>query len=75
MIAENDNELRLKMSEGLFNDAYTRLLDLYALSTAERYRKLIAKWPALLQHVSLKQLASYLRITPTHLSRIRKAIK
>ncbi|MEL6659606.1 MAG: cyclic nucleotide-binding domain-containing protein [Bacteroidota bacterium] len=40
----------------------------------DRYRQLLAERPHLLQQVPLKQLASYLGITDTSLSRIRKEI-
>ena len=40
----------------------------------QRYNDLIKKQPQLLQEVSLQHLASYLNITPRHLSRIRKEI-
>ena len=40
----------------------------------ERYQKLLAEKPSLLHNVPLKQLASYLGITDTSLSRIRKEI-
>ncbi|WP_395066130.1 Crp/Fnr family transcriptional regulator [Flavobacterium sp.] len=40
----------------------------------EKYVNLIASQPQLLQRVPLKIIASYLNITPEHLSRIRKKI-
>lgn len=40
----------------------------------QRYADLIKKQPKLLQEVSLQHLASFLNITPRHLSRIRKDI-
>ncbi len=40
----------------------------------ERYKKLLAQKPELLQAVPLKQIATYLGITDTSLSRIRKEI-
>lgn len=43
-------------------------------SAKQRYLKLLEEKPDLLQHVSLKHLASYLGITDTSLSRIRKEI-
>ena len=38
----------------------------------QRYNDLVAQQPELLQEVSLQHLASFLNITPRHLSRIRK---
>jgi CRP-like cAMP-binding protein len=40
----------------------------------QRYRDLVKKQPQLLQEVSLQHLATYLNITPRHLSRIRKEV-
>lgn len=74
LLKRDGNALRITLSENLFEEAYTRLIDLYALTPKERYQKLLSKCPDLLQYISLKQLASYLKITPTHLSRIRKEI-
>lgn len=41
---------------------------------AERYKKLLQEKPELFQHVPLKQIATFLGITDTSLSRIRKEI-
>ncbi|MCA0445446.1 MAG: Crp/Fnr family transcriptional regulator [Bacteroidetes bacterium] len=49
--------------------------DLITLSPAERYEKLLATEPNLLQVIPVQQLASMLGITPRHLSRIRKPAK
>jgi len=43
-------------------------------SAKDRYLKLLSEKPDLLQHVSLKHIASYLGITDTSLSRIRKEV-
>lgn len=40
----------------------------------DRYKRLMAEKPAVLQNVPLKQIATYLGITDTSLSRIRKEI-
>lgn len=44
------------------------------LSVEERYLEFLQK-PGFMQHVSVKQLASYLGITPNALSRIRKNLR
>ncbi len=49
-----------------------RTLALINKTAEERYRELITTKPALFQHAPLKHIASYLGITDTSLSRIRK---
>lgn len=44
------------------------------LSPEEKYERLLAVKPALLQHFPLKHIASYLGMTPETLSRVRKKI-
>lgn len=67
-------DIRLSMAESLFRMAHERYVDLYRHSPKQRYLELIHRCPALLQHITLKEFASYLNITPTHLSRIRREI-
>lgn len=50
-------------------------IDLLTLSPEERYHKLLANEPELLQHIPLHYLASFLGISSRHMSRIRKNIK
>lgn len=40
----------------------------------DRYKRLMREKPLIIQHVSLKQIATYLGVTDTSLSRIRKEI-
>jgi CRP-like cAMP-binding protein len=61
-------------AEDLFRMAHERYVNLYRKSPKERYLELLKCSPDILQQVTLKELASYLQITPTHLSRIRKEI-
>ncbi len=51
-----------------------RVHALQNLSASERYLKLIETQPDIVQHISVKDLASYLGIKPQSLSRIRKEI-
>ena len=71
---ENNPLQRLKISDALFYQTYTQFLDLHRLSPKERYLSIITKCPDILQTITLKEMASFLNITPTHLSRIRKEI-
>ncbi len=51
-----------------------RSLDMITVSATQRYLKLLKEKPQILQHVPLKYIASFLGITDTSLSRIRKEI-
>lgn len=57
----------------IFYTAYERLIDLYTKTPKERYEQLLLKCPKIFEIFDLKDIASYLNITPTHLSRLRKA--
>ena len=73
-----DKEFQLivaKSSEQLFHQAYGRLIELYTVPPIQRYKQLISKYPRLFELFQLKDIASFLRITPGHLSRLKKAIK
>lgn len=73
-ILKENIELRCVMAEELFRQTHDRYLNLYRQSPKERYWELIRRCPNILQDITLKELASYLQITPTYLSRIRKEI-
>lgn len=51
-----------------------RTLDMVRETATNRYTKLLKESPQIIQYVPLKQIASYLGITDTSLSRIRKEI-
>lgn len=63
-----------KTSEQLMEQVYSRLIESYTVSPRQRYQQLVARYPYLFEMFQLQDIASYLRITPTHLSRIRKEI-
>lgn len=56
----------------LFSEIYSRYLELYRKTPTERYIDLITLYPQILDIVSLRDIASYLLVTPVYLSRIRK---
>lgn len=56
----------------LFDTTYNRYINLHTKSAQERYDELIAKYNNIFSLFSLKDIASFLNITPTHLSRLRK---
>ncbi len=51
-----------------------RLIGLLALTAKERYLLFIETYPTLAQRVPLKQIASYIGVTPQYLSEIRREI-
>ncbi|MDE6716638.1 MAG: Crp/Fnr family transcriptional regulator [Muribaculaceae bacterium] len=67
MVKLHDN-----ISDALFIDLYQRHLALYRKSPTERYIDLITKYPEILNIVTMREIASYLLVTPVYLSRIRK---
>lgn len=56
----------------LFSKIYFRYLELYRKTPTERYLDLTTSYPHILDTVSLRDIASYFRVTPVYLSRIRK---
>ena len=58
--------------EALFRMIYNRIYLLYRYSPEERYKMLIENYCDAIEQVALKDIASHLMISPTHLSRIRK---
>lgn len=64
-----------RLAEHLLAEVYERLLQCYTTSPQERYEALLRRCPDLLNLVSLKELASYLRVRPETLSRIRNRIR
>ncbi len=60
----------------LFQNAYVReqlrVLETISLTTEERYRNFVIKYPQIVEKVTQKQIASYLGVTPEFLSTIKK---
>jgi len=60
----------------LFQNAYireqSRALQNISFSTKERYWEFVKKYPAIVEKVTQKQIASYLGVTPEFLSTIKK---
>ena len=67
---ENQRIARIA-AEQLFFQSYSRYLDLFRFTSEECYLQLLKKCPEIIQMVPLKEIASYLKITPIHMSRIR----
>lgn len=65
-------DLISKISAVVLEEAYSRYLNLHKKTPTERYLELVAKYPDFLERIPLQDIASFLLITPTYLSRIRK---
>lgn len=61
-------------TEAVFSTVYDRFKDLHVKSAQQRYNDLISKHPDIFSLFPLKDIASFLNITQTHLSRLRKNI-
>ena len=53
--------------KSLFNMVFMRLLNLYRKSPRQRYVELCEQYPQIAETVTLKDLSSFLMITPNHL--------
>jgi CRP/FNR family transcriptional regulator, anaerobic regulatory protein len=63
-----------KIAELLFNMISMQTVRLLTLSPEERYQSLMETQPFVLQRVPQYMIASFIGITPEHLSRLRKKI-
>lgn len=70
----NMRDLKQAISDHLFAQVYTQYLDFYRMTTRERYKRLLSRCPEIIQCISLKDIASYLKVTPTTISNIRREI-
>ena len=72
--ANNDNlKQYLALMEILVTQQIDREIDLLITSPAERLKRVLARSPDLFQEIPLKYIASYLRMKPETLSRIRNS--
>ena len=61
-------------TEEVYTTVYDRYVALYTQTPQQRYHELISRYPDIFTQFSLRDIASFLNITPTHLSRLRKNI-
>ena len=66
--------IKQAISDHLFSQVYTQYLDTYRMTSRERYKDLLLRCPEIVQSISLKDIASYLKVTPTTISNIRREI-
>jgi len=62
------------VAESMFKMAYKRMLQAYCDSPEQRYITLMQRCPNLKEEVSLKEIASFIGVTPETVSHIRKKI-
>jgi CRP-like cAMP-binding protein len=67
-------EIGRKLTEMEYVTLQKRMISFQKLSGSQRYKELYQNHQKYLQLIPLQYLASYLGVTPRHLSRIRKAI-
>ena len=72
--SDSMGSLKQDISDHLFSQVYTQYLDTYRMTTRERYKRLLLRCPEIVQSINLKDIASYLKVTPTTISNIRRKI-
>lgn len=72
--AQNGLHFGFRVANGLFEMCYKRLLTFYCDTPEVRYMNLMKQCPSLKDKVSLKEIASFLGVTPETVSHIRKKL-
>lgn len=72
---KSTQELEKILAEELFVQTYKRLLDIYCKTPTELYVDLVRRYPDFLNYITLREIASFLRVTPETISHIRKNTK
>ena len=63
------------LAESMAAEVYERLLQSYTATPQMQYEALLRRCPGLLNLIPLQELASYLRVRPETLSRIRRRVR
>jgi CRP-like cAMP-binding protein len=66
-------DLWYKLTQGALLGMMEREVELHIASNAERYQRLLKRSPKLLQQIPQRYVASYLKMEPETLSRLKKA--
>lgn len=74
-ICEENPDTERCLLGALYRTIYKRYVQNYRYTTEEKYRLLLSDHPDIFDMVSLKDIASYLMISPVYLSRIRKKLR
>ncbi|GAB1444697.1 MAG: Crp/Fnr family transcriptional regulator [Cyclobacteriaceae bacterium] len=70
---EENSKLFLQMLQALVVQQMDREIDILTSLPTERYKRVLERSPHLFQEIPNKHIASYLRMTPETLSRIKKS--
>ena len=75
LVNEDTESLKqyIALLENLITQQIEREIDLLTISPSERLKRILERSPNLFQQIPLKYIASYLRMTPETLSRIRNS--
>lgn len=67
--------IRCILAERSYSVIYHRLLDSYCKNAEELYLDLLNRCPDIQEHITLKEIASFLQVTPETISHIRRKLK
>lgn len=71
-LSDKHRELWTKSMEMLIYSQLEREMDILTASPLERYKRVLSRSPQVFQEIPHKYIASYLRMTPETLSRLKK---
>lgn len=71
---DTNGHMATHIAEILLWEVYDRMISLYSQTPEERYVEILHRCPGLLNLITLKELASFLQITPETLSRLRRKL-
>lgn len=68
-------QIRCILAERSYLVMYRRLLDMYCQTTEELYLDLLKQCPRIQEYITLKEIASFLQVTPETISRLRRKLE
>ncbi|MEG0887090.1 MULTISPECIES: Crp/Fnr family transcriptional regulator [Bacteroides] len=74
-ISKDTQRLGRLIAEELFIEMYGRLLGFYCDTPEQRYISLLKRCPNLPQYITLKEIASFIGVTPETVSNIRRKLR
>jgi len=72
--SKETTELRAVVAEHILCQFRSRYLDLHCTTPRERYDLLMQRCPGIVEHLDLKDIASFLNVHPNTISKIRRDI-